>query len=215
MKQQKRKKLNNKGFTLMEILLVALIFPLLILSVYAVLDMAQVIFRTDTVYSQLNQSSMQMMRYISREVSQTSPLASPSHLSITADAGGNSVLTFQVPVDWDNDGDVVQNGSTNVIEWGAYPEAGQTSNGVLNSWVRYQLTNGQLFRNVLDNTLNPVAGQSRMISDNVNAFQATQTSDRIQLVLTVQRLESTGQGGVARPITQVFTQEILMRNAVS
>ncbi len=209
------KKWNKKGFTLVELLMVAIIFPLLILTTYSVLEMAGVIFRSDTVYSQLNQSSMQVLRHVTREVSQTSPLASPSHLNITLDGQGQSVLRFQVPVDWDNDGDAVQGTNSNVVEWGAYNQSGDTQNGVLDGWVQYSVTNGQLIRDVLTSGLVVIQGNSKVISDNVTLFSTIQNNDRIQLNLTVQRSDTVGQGGTARPVQQIFSQEVLMRNSVN
>ncbi len=206
--------MNQKGFTLVELMAVSLILPMIVGSMFAVLSMANVIFHTNDIYSRLNQSAMQSLRYISREIGQTSPNATPSHLNIAA--GANSVVRFQIPVDWDNDGDVV-NGSMNPnVEWGAYAEAGQTSNGSLGGWVQYSVNNSnQLIRDVLDAGLAPVAGQTRIVATNVLNFTVTQAQSTVTMTLTLRGTDTLGQFGQTRNIQSTFTSATLLRNAVS
>ena len=99
-----RRVLNQKGFTLPELMVSTAIFPAIFLSMYMVLSASNQVFRTNDIYSQLNADAMQTLRFISREIGQTSPNTTPSHLNITT-VSGSSVVRFQIPVDWDNDGD--------------------------------------------------------------------------------------------------------------
>jgi prepilin-type N-terminal cleavage/methylation domain-containing protein len=209
MKIGKKKKIqsrrNKKGFTLIELMMVSAIAPMFIISIYLVLDLASVIFRTDSIYSQLNQSSLQNIRHFSREISQTSPLASPGH----------SVVAFQIPVDWDNDGDVIQDGTSHITEWGAYNQAGEIQNGILGAWVQYSVVNNQIVRELLDSNLLPIGGSSRVITDNLTSFTVTQNQDRVQVDIRVQRTDSTGQSGASRVIQQSFANQVFMRNIVN
>ncbi len=207
-------KTDNHGFTMIEVLLVSTLLSLLLMSFYTVLEMGYVIFRTDNIYSQLNHDAMQSLRFIGREIGQTSPVASPSHLNITTDANNNSVVRFQVPVDWDNDGDVVQNNTSDVTEWGAYDDVGLFSSGRLGGWVRYSVTNNQLNREVLDNTLNPMANLNRVVANNVQNFTVTQSQNILDMNLTLQRTDTIGQQGRSRIIQANFENQVMLRNAV-
>ena len=214
----------KKGFTMVELAFVTVIFPIFFLSLYSVFDAANVIYRTNGVFSQLNQNAMQTLRYISREVGQTSPNATPSHLSITQGANNNSVVTFQIPVDCDNDGDVeagegascTQNLNNNkYVEWGAYDEAGQTQNGRLGSWVRYSVVNGQLTRQVLDSGLGPIAGLQKVVANQVQSFAVTQNVKTLTMTMTLSGTDRVGQAGQPRTVQTTFASSTLLRNAVS
>ncbi len=204
----------EKGFTLAELLIVVLLLPVLFLAVFSSMTMANVVFRTNNVYGALNQSAMQTMRYINREIGQSSPNASPSHLNITTSAG-NSVVRFQIPVDWDNDGDVVTAAANPAVEWGAYAEANQKTNGLLSDWVRYSVANNQLSRDILDSTLTPVAGTSRVVANNVQSFTVTQASSALTMSITLQGSDGVGQSGTSRTLQTSFSSNTILRNAVS
>ena len=214
---------NSKGFTLIEILFAMMILPILFMSLYSSLDASNVIFRTNGVFSGLNQDVMQTLRTISREVGQTSPNVSPRHLTVAQDATNNSVVTFQIPVDCDNDGDVVDDEGTSCVqdensdkdvEWGAYDEAGQTQNGRLNAWTRYFVVNGQLFREVLDTGLNPIGGLRRVVSNDVQSFNVTQNVEVLNMTLVLRATDNVGQMGGARNFQTTFTSQTVLRNAI-
>ena len=210
--------MTSRGFTLIETMFVTLLFPMLMLSVYAILDISSTIFRTNGIYSELNEGSMQSLRYISREIGQTSPLANPSHLTIAAGAGGNNIVTFQIPVDWDNDGDAVTAALNPVVEWVAYDQIGQTQNGRLSGWIRYTVVNNQLVRQVLDAGLNPIANLQQVVANNAQTFTAAlnQNQKTLTMTLTLQRADRVGQKGAQQRVLQsTFTSRTILRNAVS
>jgi type II secretory pathway component PulJ len=205
----------EKGFTLVELLMMMLLFPILFLSVYTSLNMANTVFRSGNIYAQLNENTRQTLRYLSREIGQTSPNISPSHLSITTDGSNNSVITFQIPVDYDNDGDVVTNNVTPVVEWGIYDQANQKASGRLGGWARYQVSNNQLTRQVLDSSLTAVSGLSRVIANNVQSFSVSKSSNQLTMNITVLAGDTTGGGSTSRTFQTSFASQTMLRNAVS
>ncbi len=215
-KEPSKNLFNPQGFTLIELAFVLVIFPTLMISIFSVLDMANVIFHTNDVYSRLNQSAMQTLRSISREIGQTNPNPTPPHLNITRDAGNNSIVAFQIPVDWDNDGDVITAGVNPNVEWGAYDEVGRFQSGRLNGWTRYSVVSSQLIREViqaLDAGQNPV--MRRVIANNVQNFNAVQTQNILSMTLTLSGTDTIGQAGRQRTIQTTFASDTVLRNAVN
>ena len=210
---------NQRGFTLVETMFMVVIFPMIMMAVYSVLSSANTIMSTNNVYSRLNTDAMQTLRYVAREIGQTSPNALPSHLVIGVSAGQSSVR-FQIPVDWDNDGDVV-NGSLNpTVEWGSYSDVRDDTSvagdAILNGWIRYSVANNQLTREVLDAGQVTVAGSSKVVANNVQTFTAVQNGSLLTLTVTLQaadRLEQ--QGNNQRFFTTTFTTQTTLRNAVN
>lgn len=230
-------RMGRRGFTLVESLFVSLLFPMLILSAFAVVDSASTIFRTNSYFADLNHNAMQTLRTLSREVGQTSSLTSPSHLSITTDVSGNSVLMFQIPVDWDNDGDAYSGTLTPVTEWGAYDRPGQTracqsSNAsascttpqrfeIVGRWVRYSVSANQLVREVLSSGA-VVNGTRMVVCNNVitqagtPAFTVTRNQKRLSMSLTVSIRDTIGQKNAQlRTSTMTFTSQTILRNSES
>ncbi len=206
----------EKGFTLLELTLAAALLTIVLLSVFSVTVMSQQIFTDNGTYAQLTTGSMETLRHISREIGQTSPNVSPSHLTITAGAGGNSTVCFQIPVDWDNDGDAVTASMNPAVEWGAYDWVGQTTNGRLNGWTCYSVNNAQqLVRDVRDSALVPVGGLSRIVTNNVQNFVVSRNTDNLQMTLTLQATDRVGKNGVARVKNSTFTSTTILRNAVN
>lgn len=210
----------QKGFTLVETMFVALLFPMLFLSMYSVMDMSRVIFNTNSVYSQLNHNAMQSLRSISREVGQSSPLQTPSHLTIVQNAG-NSMVTFQIPVDWDADGDAHSGTLNPQAEWGAYLRPGETANGQLGAWTRYYVvanpvTNtNQLVREVFDSGMAPIAGTQQIVVNNVNTFTIVRNQNILRMTLVLTGTSQIGQSGGQRVYTTTFTSDSSLRNAVN
>jgi len=214
----------NRGFTLIEILFVSIILPILFLSVFAVVESANVISRTNGVFSRLSQSQMQTLRYLSREIGQTSPDITPARLVLATDASNNSIVTFQIPVDCDNDGDVVDDEGTSCVqdvdssketEWGAYNEAGQIQSGQLGAWTRYSVSNNQLVREVLNANQAPITGLSRVVANNVQTFQVTKNLNIITMTLTANAADTVGQMGKSRNLQATFTSNTMLRNAIT
>lgn len=211
---------NEFGFTLMESMFVTLIFPLVFFSLYSVMTMTNVIFNTNNAFSQLNQTGMQALRYISREIGQTSPNVSPNHLTLATDGSGNSIVDFQIPVDWDNDGDVVTGASNPATEWGAYDDAGVTQNGQLGFWVRYSVTDNQLVRTVLDAGKAPIAGMSRVVANNIRqdvpGFVVAQNQNTVTMTLQLRVTDAySTKNGTSRNIDANMSSSTLLRNAVN
>ncbi len=209
----------EKGFTLTELIFICGLLPLVFISLYGVLYGANQIFRMNDVYSYENDAAMQILRTMSRELSQTSSVVSPSHLTISnTGLGGSTILTFQIPVDYDADGDVINTASNPRLEWGAYDFPGQTTGGTLNAWIRYTLvasTNpsegNQLVRQVLTNGLGGVAGSQKVLISNVLSFTVSQSSSVLTPTLTVRKQEPI----TGRNMSATFSHSVVTRNNVT
>lgn len=205
-------KRGSRGFTLIETVMAISIFLIIMVSTYSVMVMASTIFNTNSVYSQLNQHAMQTLRYLGREIGQTSPNQQPDHLDIGQDGNGNSVVRFQIPVDWDNDGDAVTDNLNPQNEWGAYLNTGESQNGMLNGWIQYLVVNNQLTRRVLNNMLAPVQNSDQVVAGDVQQFTVVQNVNVLTMTLTVQRQEASS---ASRNLQSTFTTRTVLRNAVN
>lgn len=207
---------NRAGFTLPEVMISIFVSTIVLFSVFYIMTMASTIFRSNDLYFRLDQDAMQTLRSISREIGQTSPNAAPSHLVITTDGNGNSVVRFQIPVDFDNDGDADDGAQNPQVEWGVYDQAGQTTSGRLNGWVRYSVTGTQLIREALDSSLNVVTGASKIIANNIQSFTVTKNQSNVSMVLTLRATDTVGQqSGTPRQFPATFSTTTLLRNAVT
>ena len=209
------KKLNQKGFTLTELMVSATIFPMIFLTIYGVMDTARVVLTTNDVYSRLNTSAMQTLRYVSREIGQTSPNTTPSHINISTDGNNNSIVRFQIPVDWDNDGDADTGGLDPDVEWGAYDDASRYTSGRLSAWVRYSVTNNQLNREVLDSSFNVLTSHSKVVANNVQLFTVSQSQNIVTMNLTLQATDRVAENGGQRNLQATFSTATVLRNAVA
>lgn len=214
----------QKGFTLVEALVAAAIIPLVFFAVFAVFHSSQVVFQTNGTFARLNQDSMQILRHISREIGQSSPNLLPSRFTLTTDGNNNSVLTFQIPVDCDNDGDVVDedgqscnpDADTRIeTEWGAYDDVNAGVNGRLNAWARYSVVNNQLIREVLDPNQNAIAASRRVIANDVQTFTAARSQETVTVTLTLRTTDRVGQNGGTRDFNSTFTHNTILRTTVS
>ncbi len=206
---------DQKGFTLPELMVCVAIFPAIFLSMYMVLSASNQVFRTNDIYSQLNGGAMQTLRFINREIGQTSPNTTPTHLSIT-NSGGNSIVRFQIPVDWDNDGDADTGGLNPQAEWGIYDQGFEFQDGRLGGWARYSVVNNQLIREVLDSAQTPITDLQRVVANNVQSFTVTQSQKTITMTLVLQKSDTIGKKGAnTRNIQSTFTTSTLLRNAVN
>jgi type II secretory pathway component PulJ len=205
---------NAQGLTLIEVIIASMFFSLLSLALFAAISSASNILQMQTLNAGINQGGMQLIRSISREIAESSPVADQSHLIITTDASANNVVTFQVPVDWDNDGDVVQDALSPVVEWGAYRfvrEPQQQS--WLNYWVRYRVVNNQLLREILPSSNGEVLATDVIVPDSVLAFTVTLNNRRAVILLTIRKTDTVGQKGAnARTYQTTFDGDVLLRN---
>ena len=208
---------NSKGMTVVELLVAAFLFSIFSLTLFAVFNLSNIIIRTNDVHTRLTFDGMQVLRSVDREIRQTS--YTTDRLVITTDGNSNSVVRFQVPVDYDDDGDVVSSSLTKSVEWGAYDNAQDTTKGTygnnpLNRWTRYSVTNGQLIRDVLDATLTAVSSLSRVMANDVQSFTVTQASTTIlTITINFSAQDKAGQSGSARTIQSSFTNKTILRNA--
>lgn len=204
------------GFTLGEVIIAVAFFSLLSFALFAVLMSANNIFRMQALNASANQSGMQLIRSIARELAESSPIADQSHFILAAaDADGNNSVQFQVPVDWDNDGDVVQNSLTQTTEWGAYRVVREPEQqSWLNGWVQYRVENQQLLREVLEAVNGNVLATDVLVAADVTGFQITQVStNRYRVALTVEKADTVGQKGSTPRIYQtIFGGNVLLRN---
>lgn len=206
---------NEKAFTLVEIMVVTGLLSVMIVALYSVTSYSQALFSDQNAYSELTQGTTQTLRTVMREVGQSSPNVTPNHLDIVTDGSGNSVLTFQIPVDWDNDGDAFSGSLTPVIEWGAYDSVGSSSNGRLNDWVAYYVNNNnQLIREIRNSAGAAYPDTDHVVSRNVQNFTVTQSGEQLRMTLTLQLVNAIGRAGSSAMQTQTFTTETLLRNAV-
>lgn len=207
---------NPRGFTLAEIAIAVLFFSLLSLAIFSTISSANTILRMQTLNASINQGGMQMLRSIGREILESSPVADQSHLIPPAlDINNNSIVTFQVPVDWDNDGDVVQSALTQNVEWGAYRSVREPQEqSWLNGWVRYRVVNNRLLREILDSSDGVVLATDIIVPRDVLEFRVTQISARrYSIVLRIGKTDSIGQKGAnARTYQTTFDGNVMLRN---
>ena len=183
---------------------------------FSTLSASETVFRTQGVNTDLNQGAMQMLRYIGREIGEGNPTLANNRLTLTTDANGDSVITFQVPVDWDQDGDILVDGTTNTVEWGAYRFVNEPGGvGWLNRWTRYRVLNNQLLREILNTDGISINSSDVIIGSDVQAFNVSQINEKMQINLTLRDSDDMGQSGTARAFQTTFTVETLLRNNVS
>lgn len=201
------------GVTLVEMLFVGLLIPLIFCAMYVLLRTSTTSYRTNDVQSQLNHHAMQVLRTITRELAQTSPSVDEAHCTLRDDADGNSILTFQIPVDWDNDGDAVDDSAFSMdAEWGAYETPGDVQDGMLDSWIRYSLEEGQLIREVLDSGQNPIEGLRQVIANHVESFTAVQNLNVVTLTIAMSVVDQTA--GTGRTFTVTLNHDTVLRNEI-
>ncbi len=204
----------KQGFALIELLMSVFIFSILASTLYSLLTLSQITVRAHDVHARISFDGMQVLRTLNRELSQTS--YTTDRLVITTDGNGNSVVRFQIPVDYDNDGDVITSNLTKSVEWGAYDKFGETQRGSgsdpLNRWARYSVTSGQLIREVLDSMLAVVAGTTTVIHNDVQSFTVTQNGTYLTLSTTLSVIETTGQSGKTRTLQETFNHRINLGN---
>ncbi|OGW80108.1 MAG: hypothetical protein A2Z83_08710 [Omnitrophica bacterium GWA2_52_8] len=205
----------SRGFTLMEMLFVAALLPMLFIAMYGVTRVAQDLFHTNNVYGQLNASSIAALRFIGEEIAQTNPLAGAQRIAIAQDANGNDVVRFQIPVDWDNDGDAVDAAMNPKTEWGAYLQLGQAQNGVLGAWVRYRLDQTQLKRDVVDVNFNPLPDTETLVANQITNFNVVQNGNYVTMNMSLTGTNEVGRQAQAETLTETLQVNTLLRNAAS
>lgn len=208
---------NQKGFTLVELMFVGFLLPLVGMAIFLLLDSSLDIFHYNNVYSKLNEGAMQTFRSLSRELGQTSSLSSPSHITISnTGVSGTSIVTFQIPVDWDSDGDVITASANPSVEWGAYTEVGQTTSGNLNYAIRYRIiANAQGINELWREVMNAFSGgqvvSSKVLVSDIQTFTVSKNSNQATITLTLQATEPIS----TRVFSASFNHNVMLRNDVS
>jgi type II secretory pathway component PulJ len=213
---RKKARKNAGGFTLAELVTAVAFFSLLFFALFAVLVSANNIFRMQNLNAGINQGGMQLIRSIAREIAESSPATDQSHFILSApDIDNNNSVQFQVPVDWDNDGDVVQSSLTQTTEWGAYRVVREPQEqSWLSGWVQYRVENNQLLREILQSANGNVLATDIIVPKDVTAFQITQVStNRYRIVLTIGKEDAIGQkSATARTYQTTFGGNVFVRN---
>jgi len=99
-----------KGFTLVEILFVSLIFTLLILAAFQLMETGRSSYFTGDVSVQLRQEIIKTFMRMERELKETRP----SQINLGSGTSSSS-LTFRIPQDNDGDGTILN--SSGNVEW--------------------------------------------------------------------------------------------------
>ncbi len=222
---QKRSRRNRRGFTLVEVAMAVTFFSLLSLAIFSTVSSASTILQMQILHAGINQGGMQMIRSIGREIAESSPVADQSHLIVTEDPAlnndtprkHNNIVTFQVPVDWDHDGNVVEGTLAQAVEWGAYPFLSKPPNPSwtgLNGWIKYRVANNQLLREILDSSTGTALATDIIIPRDVLAFYVTPFSTRrYNINLKIRKADTVNQkGATARTYETTFGGDILLRN---
>lgn len=213
-KPQKKTWKGTRGITLVETVMASVLFSFLFLALYSTLSSAGNILRMQLLNSGINQNGMQVLRSIHREIAESDPNTDENHWILGSDAKGNNTITFQVPVDWDNDKDVVQDTLTQPVEWGAYRfMRDATQQSWLDGWVRYRMLNDQLVREVLTSANGTPVVTEVLIPRDVQAFKVSLDDPRVSILLTVKKSDVIGQKGTAtRTYETTFKGNVTVRN---
>ncbi|MBM3252423.1 MAG: hypothetical protein FJZ11_06590 [Candidatus Omnitrophica bacterium] len=208
--------LSRDAFTLFEILVVCAILIFLIGGIIAVLAIGQSTWQNTETHIELQQDLRKAMMRLTKELRESGfNSAGAPMVSIADNTGENTsdILSFYVPVDYDNDGDIV-NGAEN-IEWGAPTlwankdpdcEAPGDNCQYQDYKIEYLINaNGQFLRRVLDDADNIV--REDIFANNILNFQVMRNDNVINIEITVRKNTVFG-----RTITRSLTSEIYLRN---
>jgi hypothetical protein len=166
---------SNKGVGLIELAITMVIFLVLIGMLYAAMNSNRVTVNEGQDMIKLQQETRKVIDRITREL--TASRSALVTIPITNDS-----VTFQMPVDWDSDGDAVD--ASGLVEWGA--------EGNLSWTIRYflgGLNNQQILRRVF-NASGVQQGADTVVANDINLFQVTRQPaqpNRILINLTAQK----------------------------
>jgi hypothetical protein len=211
-------KLNHKnGALLVEIMLTTALFSIVSVTIASLTLLSSVMSRTNDAYARLNDNAMKILHYVSQEIKQTS---ATTRLVITPND-----IRFQIPVDWNNNTYVTVTPLDAEVEWGAYDQAGQTDAGaapdpnILNRWVRYQVVNNQLIRDVLvgpgsNSNVDPNVA-SVIVGNNIQGFDVALNNNRATITVDLRASDAVGQFGTQRNLDTNFSYSVYLRNAAN
>lgn len=166
LKAKTKIKSKSSGFTLVELLVTMGIFSVIIGSLFSVLISQNNFVSLCSGKWEVARKSRKIMNILIKEARMSSPL-NVSVYSLPMDQGGSvrtdtgPSLEFQSPVDWDADGDFVD--EFNRVEWGAENSLGWSIEYCWDSATE------QVLRRVWDDT-NSLVSQV-LVADNITNFQ--------------------------------------------
>ena len=226
----------NQGSLLVEVMLSVVLFTIMAMTIASTIRLSSVLYRTNDAHARLNQNAMKTLHYIGEEIRKTSTAS--TRLAITDHGTNPDEVSFKIPVDFDNDGDVTLVDNDSPSQWGAYSYIGQTQVNdatIQNKWVQYSVQpnlltkTNQLMRKVCPDTLcaQPTPGIAPVVvSDNIYidpdplknkpGFNVTlNADDSITITINLQTNDAVGQAGKSRPLSADFTYTVFLRNAAN
>lgn len=211
---------NQKGFSLVELMIVVAIFVAMMTAVYAMLTQGQSAWLTTDVQVQLQQDLRQTVEKISKELRETGS-DSGGTMQVTifdgTGAGGSDILRFSMPVICQTGGSVI-NESGDVANWGAPLTWGCSESSCMDAddacltveykYVEYRIdADNQLLRRVLDASAATV--RQDIFAQNITDMQAVLSGNQNRITLTVTAQRSTD---LNRLLSSSQTMEIFLRN---
>jgi len=208
--------LSKNSFTLVELLIVCGILVFIVGGIIAVLNIGQSTWQNTETHIELQQDLRKAMIRVTKEIRESGFNAAASCMvTIDDDTGenGTDILGFYIPVDHDNDGDILDDDLN--IEWGAVTlwankdpdcEAPGDNCQELNYKIEYLIdANGQFIRRVLNDTSSVVREDN--YANNIINFQVLRSDAIVTITITVRKNAISG-----RTITKNLTSEIYLRN---
>lgn len=213
------------GFTLVEILIVILIFSFLAGGMLSVLSTGQNTWYNTETSIELQQNLRSVMMHLTRELHQSGfkcnnpPDCTNTTVQVTILAGagenGTDILRFKIPVDYNQDGYIKDNNG--IVElwganftWGCSDFICQKPLSPEGPNASYQIeylvdANKLLLRRVLDDGLNPI--NSDILASNIETFQVSRENYIVTITLSAQKRSLFG-----RVLTSNLTVQAFLRN---
>ena len=209
------KRIGQKGFSLVELMVVVVIFLAMLTAVYAMLTSGQSAWLTTDVQIQLQNDLRQTLEKISKELRETgADKTGAMQVTISDGTGfnGSDIIRFSMPVIYQM-GDSVMDQNGDVANWGAPLTWGCTQISCMNAgykYVEYRIDNqNQLLRRVLDASASTIVRED-IFAQNIANLQAAYIDDnktRMTLTATAQRNTKLN-----RPMSLTQTMEVYFRN---
>lgn len=176
--------MKKSGFTFIELMVTLFIFSILSLSLWTVLSTGRHTWHRGRTQIELQQEIRRAMDWMTKELR-----PSGSGRALISSLG--TTITFQVPVDWDNDGDIIDEAGG--IEWGA--------DGNANWAIQYLISGRLLLRRTLDAYPNGAqTGADRVLANSIrsdspppNALMFSGNLPEIEIEISAQKSALPGQ----------------------
>jgi type II secretory pathway pseudopilin PulG len=206
----------DSSFTLVEVLIVAFLFIIILGGILSILAVGRDSWYQTDVEIELQQDLRKAMTRVTKELRESGFNSAGAVMVTIQDGAGvnnSDILSFYVPVDHDNDGDILDDSAN--IQWGApilwankdpnCEGAGDTCQ-YLDYKIEYLINdNSQFIRRVLDN--NNATVREDLYANNIVDFQLSRSTDFVSLGLTARKDTVFG-----RTITQIISSDLYLRN---